>query len=195
MESNRIEYKRELSDSFERSAVAFLNYHEGGVIYIGIEDDNKVVGISDVDGLQLAIKDRLKNNILPSCLGLFDVIHEKRGAKDIIKVTLASGSEKPYYLKKYGMSEKGCFTRIGSSSEPMPTRMIEDLFARRTRNSIGRIRAPRQDLTFEQLKIYYNENSLEINDKFANNLELLTEDGAYNPHSSPYFTKFKGVIT
>lgn len=67
LESNRIEYKRELSDSFERSAVAFLNYHEGGVIYIGIEDDNKVVGVSDVDSLQLAIKDRLKNNILPSC--------------------------------------------------------------------------------------------------------------------------------
>ena len=78
------------------------------------------------------------------------------------------------------MSEKGCFIRIGSASEPMPTHMIEELFARRTRNSLTRIRSPRQDLTFEQLKIYYQEAGLSLNDKFAANLELLTEDEAYN---------------
>jgi predicted HTH transcriptional regulator len=136
-ESNRIEYKRELNESLEKSAVAFLNYRDGGVIYIGIDDAQTVVGVSDADGLQLTIKDRLKNNILPSCLGLFDVIHERRGGKDIIKITLASGTEKPYYLKKFGMSEKGCYVRVGSASEPMTIRMIEDLFARRTRNSLG----------------------------------------------------------
>ncbi len=78
------------------------------------------------------------------------------------------------------MSEKGCFIRIGSASEPMPTRMIEDLFSQRTRNSISRIRSIRQDLSFEQLKIYYQEAGLTLNDKFAANLELLTEDSVYN---------------
>lgn len=58
--------------------------------------------------------------------------------------------------------------------------MIEELFARRTRNSIARIRSPRQDLSFEQLKIYYQEVGLSLGEKFAANLELLTEDGAYN---------------
>lgn len=62
----------------------------------------------------------------------------------------------------------------------MRTSMIEDLFARRTRNSIGRIKSPRQDLTFEQLKIYYNEAGFEIGEKFAANLELLAEDRKYN---------------
>jgi len=70
--------------------------------------------------------------------------------------------------------------RIGSASEPMPSRMIEDLFSQRTRNSLSRIRSIRQDLNFEQLKIYYQEAGLTLNDKFAANLELLTEDGAYN---------------
>ena len=74
MESNRVEYKRELTDGFEREAIAFLNYRDGGVIYIGIDKHGSVVGIADCDAVQLAIKDRLKNNILPSCLGLFDVI-------------------------------------------------------------------------------------------------------------------------
>jgi len=180
MESNRCEYKRELTDGFEREAIAFLNYRDGGVIYIGIDRDGAVVGVANCDAVQLAIKDRLKNNILPSCLGLFDVIHEVREGLDVIKVTLASGSEKPYYLRKYGMSEKGCFIRIGSATEPMTGRMIEELFARRTRNSLGLIRSSQQSLNFEQLRIYYEEAGFALGERFAANLELLTEDGAYN---------------
>lgn len=179
-ETNRIEYKRELTDSLEKEVIAFLNYHEGGIIYLGLDDTGSVVGIKDCDNIQLKIKDRLKNNIQPSIMGLFDIIHQIQDGKDIIKITIASGTEKPYYLKRQGMSERGCFVRIGSASEPMPIRMIEELFARRTRNSMGKIKAPRQDLSFEQLKIYYNEAELELTKQFASNLELLTEAGEYN---------------
>ena len=35
-ESNRVEYKRQLTDKFERSVVAFLNYPGGGRMYIGV---------------------------------------------------------------------------------------------------------------------------------------------------------------
>lgn len=42
------------------------------------------------------------------------------------------------------------------------------------------IPSPRQDLTFAQLKIYYQERGFELNRKFANSLELLTPDGKYN---------------
>ena len=38
-ETNRIEYKRELTPELdiEKEVVAFLNYKEGGYIYIGID--------------------------------------------------------------------------------------------------------------------------------------------------------------
>lgn len=179
-ESNPIEYKLEPNDHLEKEVVAFLNYHDGGVIYIGIDKTGKTVGIDHADAMQLALKDRIKNNVLPSALGLFDVILEQRDGKYIIKIILASGTEKPYYLRKYGMSEKGCFIRIGSASEPMPAHIIENLFGRRTRNSLTRIRSPRQELSFAQLKIFYEESGYLLNDKFASNLELLTEDGAWN---------------
>lgn len=179
-ETNRIEYKQELTEGLEKEVVAFLNYHEGGVIYIGIDKHGNVIGVSDADGDQLKIKDRLKTNILPSCMGLFDVMSEQQNGKTILKITVASGSEKPYYLKKQGMSERGCFLRIGTAAEPMTTKMIEELFAKRTRNSISKIKSNRQDLSFEQLKIYYQESGIELNDKFAANLELLNEDGVYN---------------
>jgi hypothetical protein len=32
-----IEYKQQLADDLEKEAIAFLNYHEGGVMYVGIE--------------------------------------------------------------------------------------------------------------------------------------------------------------
>src|SRR5690606_40056846 len=55
----------------------------------------------------------IKNNISPSAMGLFDVVSEDKDGKTIIKIIVASGSEKPYFKKKYGMTEKGCFIRIG----------------------------------------------------------------------------------
>ncbi len=180
IETNRVEYKAKLTDGLEKEVVAFLNYKEGGVIYIGIDRDGEVIGVENCDDVQLKIKDKLKFNIEPSCLGLFDVIVEKQEDKNIIKIIVASGSETPYYIKKYGMSSRGCFTRLGSASEPMNVQMIEDLFGRRTRNSLDKIISCRQDLTFEQLKIYYEAKGLKLNNQFVSNLELLTLDGKFN---------------
>ena len=179
-ETNRIEYKQLLTDDLEKEAVAFLNSYEGGVIYIGVYKTGIPIGLDDIDGDMLKIKDRLRNNIMPSCMGLFDIMVENIDSKDIIKITFASGTEKPYYIKKLGMSEKGTFIRIGTAAEPMPLRMIESLFAKRTRNSIGRIKSPNQNLTFEQLKIYYEGSNKTLNQQFASNLELFTENGQYN---------------
>ncbi len=39
-ETNRIEFKRELTDDLEKEVIAFLNYREDGKIYIGITDDD-----------------------------------------------------------------------------------------------------------------------------------------------------------
>ncbi|HOE09581.1 MAG TPA: ATP-binding protein, partial [Treponemataceae bacterium] len=166
MESNRIEYKRELTDSLEKEVVAFLNYRDGGEIHIGIDNEGKSVGIANGDNLQLIIKDRIKNNIQPSAMGLFDVILEVKDDKEVIRIIVAGGLEKPYYLRKYGMTDKGCFIRIGSASEPMTQEMIDSLYSRRVRNTIGKMESTRHNLTFEQLKIYYEARGLHLNASF-----------------------------
>ena len=182
IETNRIEYNRELTDELdiEKEVVAFLNYKEGGIIYVGIDNNGHTVGVRNIDGDMLKIKNRIRSNIMPSPMGLFDVTAETDNGVKIIKIFVASGSEKPYYKAKFGMSSKGCFIRVGSAAEPMTTTMIEDLFAHRVRNSLRRIRSPRQDLSFRQLHIYYESRGLNLNDNFAKNLELVTEDGLYN---------------
>lgn len=181
-ETNRIEYKRELTDDLdiEKEIVAFLNYHEGGILYFGIDDCGRTVGVEDIDSDMLKIKDRIRKNIMPSPMGLFDVTAETIDNVQIIKVFVASGSEKPYYKAKFGMSTKGCYIRVGTAAEPMSTRQIEDLFSRRVHNSIKNIISPRQDLTFSQLRIYYEEKGFRLNDNFLRTLELLTDDGQLN---------------
>ena len=59
-ETNRIEYKRELNDRLERAVVSFLNYPGGGEVLIGVDDDGKAVGLSDIDSEQLKIIDRIR---------------------------------------------------------------------------------------------------------------------------------------
>ena len=179
-ETNRIENKEQLNEDFEQEVIAFLNYKEGGIIYVGINKNGEVVGVENTDLTQLQIKDRIKNNIQPSTLGLFDVTVETIENKEVIKVIISSGTEKPYYLRKKGRTPEGCYIRIGSSKERMTERMIEEMFARRIKNSLKEIESPRQDLTFRQLKIHYEGNGMILNDNFARNLNLLTDDGKYN---------------
>ena len=181
-ETNRIEYKELLTKELdiEKEVIAFLNYGSGGALIFGVDKTGNVVGVADVDDTMLRIKDRLKTNIHPSCMGLFDISVIEQEGKQLVKVTIASGSEKPYFKKKYGMSEKGCYIRVGTASEPMPQKTIDNLYASRTRDTISKIVSPKQKLSFEQLHIYYQEKEKALNSQFATNLELITEDDAWN---------------
>ena len=180
IEDVRNEFKVKLTDKFEEEVISFLNTN-GGNIYIGVNDKGDIIGINgNIDLLQRTIKDRIKDNIMPSTLGLYDVIVLEKDNKKYIKVIIAKGSERPYYLKGIGMTPDSCFIRVGSSIQSMPNEMINNEFSKRTRNSLKNIVSPKQDLTFSQLKIYYEENGFSINNNFLKQLELYTDDGKYN---------------
>ena len=49
IETNHIENKEQLNEDFEQEVIAFLNYKEGGIIYVCLT--------------QLQIKDRIKNTL------------------------------------------------------------------------------------------------------------------------------------
>ena len=179
-ESNRIEYKREVNDCFERAVVSFLNYSGGGEILVGVDDDGMTYGVTDTDAIQLQIVDRIRNNIRPQTLGLFDVVLTQIDGMDVIRVIVSCGQQRPYYIRKYGMSEKGCFIRVGSSAQPMSEQMIEELFAKRQQLSLQTMPAPCQNLTFKQLCIYYEERNLEPTEQFINSLDLRQSNSEYN---------------
>ena len=162
-ESNRVELKEKLNEKLEREICAFLNNREGGVLYIGVADNGTIVGVLDADALQKKVAERIRDNLLPSALGLYDVTSEVMDGKTVIKVIVSSGTEKPYYIKEKGMSSAGCFIRVGTTVQPMSTSMIDEFYSKRLRNqTLRNIPSPRQDLTFSQVKIYYEERGLAL---------------------------------
>ena len=179
-ENEKTELKKMLTDSFEKEVSAFLNTI-GGQIIIGAENDGAVCGVADADKTALAISDRIRNNILPSAMGLFTVEIKNEEDKNYIVVTVAGGLEKPYYLKKHGMTPNGCFFRIGTQTAQMTQNMIDGLFSRRVHNTLHNVVSPNQGLTFTQLKIFYEGKGFDVSGShFLKNLDLFTDDGKYN---------------
>ena len=179
-ETNRVEYKRQLNDRLERAVVSFLNYPGGGEVIIGVDDNGDAVGVIDADSTQLQIIDRIRNNIKPQTLGLFDVVFSKKDGKEIICIIVSCGQQRPYYIRKWGMSDQGCFIRVGASSQPMTEQMIEELLSKRQQMNLQSIVSPRQSLTFKQLCIYYEEKNLEPTQQFIESLDLRQSNGEFN---------------
>lgn len=180
IEDARTEFKAILNDKLEKEVVSFLNA-DGGNIYIGVKDNGEIIGINDdLDKIQLDIKNRIRSNIEPMTLGLFDIKVKSYDSKKYIHLTVAGGNARPYYIKKFGMTPKGCFKRIGSAAEPIDEKQIEKLYASRVRNSLLNMKSPKNNLKFSQLKIYYEEMGFAINDNFLELLDLVDKDGNYN---------------
>lgn len=180
IEDVRNEFKVKITEKLESEVISFLNTN-GGNIFIGVNDLGEIIGIKgNADYLQRTIKDRLKDKIMPSIVGLFDVILKNYEDKKYIQIVIARGSERPYYLKGMGMTPDSCFIRVGSAIQSMPSDMINREFSKRTRNSLRNIISPKQDLSFSQLKIYYEEKGFKINDNFLKQLNFYTEDNKFN---------------
>jgi len=179
-ESENIEYKEKLTDTLEKEAVAFLNAN-GGCIYIGVKDNGDITGIPNIDKIQLQIKDRLIFGISPSVLSLISIATENFEDKNILKISIKEGGDKPYYIKNKGLSESGAFIRIGSSSQPMTQKMIYAYQTKSFPKSLINIESPEQELTFADLFIHYRRYNKPLNDNtFAKTLNFLTKEGKYN---------------
>ena len=180
-ETESIEYKRRITEDIEKTVIGFLNV-SGGELHIGIDSDGSVYGIDNYDEEVRRFTDRIRNNILPSALGLFSISPKMgKNGKVYLVIKIASGFEKPYYFKEFGMSPKGCFMRLGTQTVQMPQNMIDTLFVRRSLHTLHNTISPNQFLTFEQLKIYYDERGFTVeNENFLKNLDLYTEDGKFN---------------
>ena len=104
-ESQTVEFKESWRDEYLKILCAFANT-DGGVLYLGISDDGKPVGLKNVKQLLEILPNKIRNslNIIPS------VKVEKINSKEIIKIEI-SPSEVP-------ISYKGRFyIRAGSTTQ------------------------------------------------------------------------------
>lgn len=64
LESENIEFKAKLTDEIYKEVIAFANT-DGGVIYIGVDDNGNVVGIDNVDDTYTRITNGIRDAIQP----------------------------------------------------------------------------------------------------------------------------------
>ena len=181
-ESESIELKRTLTKDFAKEVVAFLNARNG-IIYIGVDDNGDVLGVSNIDKTMREIRDIIRDQILPSTEGLCEIGSLLEDDKTVIFVKVTKGT-KLYYIKKEGRSATGCFYRDGTSSTPMSEEEIDRRFVTSLnykRTLLSEIPVNRTDLKFETLRDKLRSNDVHINDDtFFNNFKLVTHEGKFN---------------
>ena len=64
-EGPMVEFKREFSKRALKTVVAFANTN-GGVLYLGIEDDGSVCGLDDPDAVLLAVTNAIRDSVKPN---------------------------------------------------------------------------------------------------------------------------------
>lgn len=181
-EDNNIELKEILNSSLAKEIVAFLNTN-GGTIYLGIKNNREVIGMNNVDENMRKISDVITDQISPRCASFVNQYHETLEGKNIIKIEVKKGNQL-FYIKKYGMSETGCYVRIGSSCKSLLPEEIQDRFIKSLQiheQNIIDIPSRKKDLTFKILKNYFLFNNNHISENtFLDNYHLLTKNGEYN---------------
>lgn len=181
-ETETVELKRILNDGTERAIVAFLNT-KGGSIYIGVDDDGKIIGVNKIDETLKRIADIITTQILPNPQEFIELGTKFEGGKQVIEIKIEKGKAL-YYIKKYGRSANGCYIRIGTSNRSMTEEQIERNYAEYV--SVPKITlltedSPRQDLTFRVFKIYLDSKEINYNgSNFYENYNFKTSDGRFN---------------
>lgn len=180
-ETEKTELKQRFVDSLPKEIVAFLNT-DGGTIYIGVNDDGTVCGVSNIDDLLKKVADIVESQILPDPRQFVELNTKYIEQKHVIEIKVQKGYDL-YYVKKYGRSSQGCFIRVGSTCRSMTEEQINLAHNRfldsrlKITEIVSRIKSP----TFQYLKLLLTEKGLNVNESsFAENFHLLTTDGRYN---------------
>lgn len=203
VESNKVGLKVKYTNQIVKEIAAFLNA-EGGKIYIGVGNDGKVFGVSNIDQILRSICDIITTQIEPSAQDIVKTELESINDILVVVVIVKKGISPLYCVKKYGFSTSGCAIRVGSSSREIDAEQIrvrykqnffdDDVLASSTTNL--------PILSFQTLKNSYLEFGYKLNEEtFETNLTLINSSGKYNKMAellsdnnrfSLIFVKFSG---
>ncbi len=175
-ESERIEYKAQMTDDVYKEVIAFANT-DGGVLYIGIDDKGNPTGIDNVDETYTRLTNGIRDAIAPDV-----TMFVRYGLQDnqVIRIEVGEGSYKPYYLKSKGMKPTGVYVRQGASC----VQASPDQIRRMIKDSDGEIfeemRTAEQELSFEEAERIFHRYKVEFSE------EKYIALGLRNIHDSQY---------
>lgn len=186
-ESERIEYKSQMIEDLYREVIAFAN-SDGGVIYIGIDDQGNLTGIDNVDETYTRITNGIRDAIAPDVTMFVRYILQDN---KVIQIEVGEGSYKPYYLKSKGMKPNGVYVRHGASSVQASPDQIRKMIKESDGDNFEASRCMEQELTFHATETAFKQYGVEFsvekyralgitkNDVFTN-LALLLSDQCHH---------------
>ena len=93
-ESERVEYKSQMSDDIYKAVIAFANTG-GGILYLGVDDQGNPTGSGDVDETYTRLTNGIRDAIAPDVTMFVRYTLQENG---VIRIEVGEGSYKPYYL-------------------------------------------------------------------------------------------------
>lgn len=178
MESKTVEYKREYIDGIKYTVVAFANT-DGGKLYIGMEDDGRIYGVSDPDGAMLRVTNMVRDAIRPDVTMFTEVYVTEMENKPVVVVNVQRGTARPYYLAAKGVRPEGVYVRQGSSSVPASETAILNMIRETSGDRYEDARSLNQQLTFEATAAYFARKEVPFGEKQMRTLNMIGEDGTY----------------
>ncbi len=172
-ERNNLELKRQVSKSFLKTVSAYANYTDGEIIF-GIDDNNEIVGIQNLDKDCLRIENMINDSISP--IPTYELKIDKRNAKELIRLLVKKGNDTPYLYKGKA------FKRADTSTIEVDRFELQRLVLEGFNMEYEERKASTQDLNFEKLesKLKKQIGIENINLDVLRILNLYTKEGYYN---------------
>lgn len=157
-ESERIEYKSQLVDDIYKEVIAFANT-DGGVIYIGVDDQGNVTGIEHVDETYTRLTNGIRDAIQPDVTMFVRYILQDN---QVIRIEVGEGSYKPYYLKGKGLKPNGVYVRQGATCVQASPEQIRQMIKDSDGDVFEDMRSLRQELTFDEAEAAFGRYKVEF---------------------------------
>ena len=184
-ETENIEFKSQFTEEIYKEVIAFANT-DGGIVYVGIDNDGNVIGLADVDQEYTRITNGIRDAIMPDVTMFvrFTIQDNK-----VVRIAVSEGTNKPYYLKGKGLKPSGVYVRQGTSSVPASPEQIRRMIKESDGDMFEEMRSMEQSLTFEAAAAAFKKYGVEFgpekyralsvtqkNDELYTNLALIISD-------------------
>lgn len=173
-ETESIEFKSQFTEDIYKEVIAFANT-DGGIVYIGIDNEDNAIGLTDVDKEYTRITNGIRDAIMPD-VTMF--VHFTIQDNKVVRITVNEGTNKPYYLKGKGLKPSGVYVRQGTSSVPASPEQIRQMIKDSDGDTFEEIRSLKQDLTFDAAKIAFKRYGVEFSEEKYRALGI-TQNGIY----------------
>lgn len=145
IETENIEFKAQFTEDIYKEVIAFANT-DGGIVYVGIDNNGNAVGLTNVDQEYTRITNGIRDAIMPDVtMFVRFTIQENK----VVRITVSEGSNKPYYLKGKGLKPSGVYVRQGTSSVPASPNQIRQMIKESDGDTFEEMRSMEQELSFE----------------------------------------------